>query len=84
MTISIQVLYMLILDLARLKSKFHTNFFFGFVVIKNSTDSVLKSYIKYKVVTVSKRFCNYGGHMIYFFKKNLNQIRYNINYFDEF
>lgn len=62
------------------------NFFFsGFVVIKNPTKSVLKYYIKYKEVTVSKRFCNFGGHMIYFFKKkNLSKIMYNINYFDEF
>ena len=34
---------------------------------------------------IKKRFSYYGGHMIYFFKnKKLYNLKYNINFLDEF
>ncbi len=46
---------------------------------------MISEFKKYDEVLINKRFCTYGGHMINIFKKKeLENIHYNINYFDEF
>ncbi len=55
------------------------------VEIRNPDNRMIREFKKYDEVMLNKRFCTYGGHMINIFrKKELENIHYNINYFDEF
>lgn len=61
------------------------NKFSNVIVIKNPTEFLINEIQKYTEISIKKRFCYYGGHMIYFFKnKKLNNLKYNINFLDEF
>ena len=59
--------------------------FKGKVVIRNPDISLLNQIKKNHQITINKRFCEYGGHMINWFnQKELKNIKYNINFLDEF
>ena len=56
-----------------------------FIEIKNPCIKLINQLRNDVEINLSKRFCTYGGHMInYYNNKELYDVHYNINYFDEF
>ena len=60
-------------------------FFEKEVEIKNPDKRIINELKKNDEIYINRRHCTYGGHMINFYNnKELKNINYNINFFDEF
>lgn len=58
--------------------------FRGVLIIKNPTKYMVDNFQLYNEISILKRFCLYGGHMVKFFNNYSSKIKYNVNFLDEF